>query len=267
MSLLFGNYDSTRQLATYDVPQTTDVDLRGSSFERGDDIEVRPFGILSVQESGVPKIILLTYAVPLADDFEPVVPGDESFSCHACAPLIGAAVFVKSETGWKVESSRAAVMRGGGWGQPPGPIRAVHIGPQRVGIEITDTHTGQGETTSFKSVLVPWNGKVNEALARVVSADDKGDCGKNSRLCYTNHKKLEFVPGKNPDYYDVVLTLSGTDMTDSEPAVTKRVHASERLEFANGKYLTVSKQGDVTSVERVIEEERRGPGSPIPVVE
>ncbi len=45
-------------------------------------------------------------------------------------------------------------------------------------------------------------------------------------------------------------------MTDSEPTVTKRVDGRERLEFANGRYRTMSKQGDVTFVEHAIEEER-----------
>ena len=155
-------------------------------------------------------------------------------------------------------------MWGGGWGQPPESYRAVRIGPRRVGIEITHGETGQGETISFTSLLVPWDGKVNRALARVVSDDDKGGCGKDLLPCYANHKKLEFVPGKDPDYYDVVLTLRGTDITAKERTVTKRMHGTERLEFVNGGYRTVSKQGDVTSVERRIEEESEALDHPSP---
>lgn len=256
MSELFGNFDSSKQLAIYDVPQSTTLDLRGSSFERGDEIEVRPFWVSSTQEGNTRKVVLLTYAVPLTKDHSPAFQEDEPFSCHACAPLVGAAVFVESASGWKVESSRAVVTRSGGWGRPPESIRIVDVGPRRIGIEITDTDTGQGETTSSKTLLVPWEGKINEALVRVVADDDKGMCGRDAEAipCYRNRKKLEFVSGKNPDYYDVVVTLSGTDTTDSDPIVTKRIHGTERLSFASGRYKTESKEGDTTSVERAIQE-------------
>lgn len=252
MSTLFGNYDAGKQLSYYDVPKSAVIDLHGSSFERGDDIEVRPFWIASTKEGDTRRVILLTYAVPSTKDYAPAFEGDEPFSCHACAPLIGAAVLVESEPGWKVESSRTAVTQSGGWGRPPDSVRIVHVGPRRIGIEITDTDTGQGQTTSSKTLLVPWEGKINEALVRVVRDDDKGMCGKDSLPCYSNRKKPVFVSGTNPDYYDVVLTLSGTDITESDPIIRKHVHGTERLQFRNGTYETESKQGDTTSVERFV---------------
>lgn len=251
MTLLFGNYDRGRQSSTYDVPQSTILDLRGSSFERGDDIEVRPFWVSSATEDGTPEVVMLTYAVPLANDHQPAFAGDEPFSCHACIPLIGAAVFVESGGQWRIADSRTVVTRRGGWGQPPDSIRVVRVGPRRVGIEITDTFTATGETTTTKLILLPWAGKVDEALARITSDGNRGACGEDGP-CYAHSKKLDFVAGKNPDYYDIVLALSGTDITDSDPPVTKAVRGIERLEFADGKYRTVSREGDITFLERSI---------------
>lgn len=254
MAALFGNYDASRRVSFYDVPQTTVIDLYGSSFELGDDIDVRPFWISSIQEDHTRKAVLLTYAVPSAKDHPPAFDGDEPFSCHACAPLIGAAIFVKSANGWEVDSSRAVATRAGGWGRPPEAIRIVRIGPQRLGVEIRDADTGQGETTSSTTLLVPWKGKINEALVRSIADDDKGMCGKESLPCYSNRKRMNFVSGKDPEYYDIVLTLSGTDLSDSDPITRKDVRGTERLEFASGFYRTEFKQGDTTSVERAIQE-------------
>ena len=169
-------------------------------------------------------------------------------------------MFVRSAGQWKVDSSRAVVTRAGGWGRPPVSIRVVPVGSRRIGIEISVADTGQGETTATKYLLVPWAGKVTEALVKVVADNDKGDCAKDAIPCYANRRKLNLVKGKNPDYYDVVLTLSGTDITGSELLVAKRVHGMERLEFTDGRYRTVSRQGDVMSIECTHEEGRKAFG-------
>lgn len=251
MRTLFGNFDPATQSSVYDVPQTTIVDLGG--FERGDEIRLRTWMVLQATEAGVPKTILLTYAIPLRD---------QTFDCHACRPLIGAAVFEKSDHEWKVENSRTVASVAGSFGQPPEFARIVNIGPKKIAIEITDGDEGQGQTTTVKTLLVPWEGKVNETIERVIADDNKGsECGDPNTLpCYEYHRQMKFVPGTNAEYYDVVVDLSGTDITDSEPFRLVKVNATERLEFKTGKYVRLFKKGDTTSLERFVNELRR-PGS------
>ena len=251
MQSLFGNYDPKAEIAHYDIPQSTVYSLKGSSFEIGDDILVHPLWASAANEDGKDKVVFVFYSLPARDDGSPA-----NFECHACTPLIGAAIFVKDGAQWRIESSRTVVTRSGGFGYPPTEIRIITIGPKRIGIEITDGDTGGGETTDTKSILVPWNGKINEALFTVISDDNKGDCGKDADNgpCYANRKSLSFVPGANPEYFDVLLRLSGTDMTDQEPYRRKIVHGYERFSFANGSYKTIKKTGEKISAERFMEE-------------
>ena len=83
------------------MPDNSAFDLNGSGFKAGDELVVRPFWKSTYEVDGVPKTVLLTYAVPFDPDWKPIVAGDQPFSCHACAPLIGAAVFTWSDMKWE----------------------------------------------------------------------------------------------------------------------------------------------------------------------
>ncbi len=249
MHTLFGNFNPKAESSSYDVPQTTVLDLKGSSFKIGDKIVIQPLSTLQTTESGQRKVILLTFAVP-KESFGRSSDDLKNFECHACTPLIGVAVFVRGEVGWKVESSRTAVARGGGFGDPPTEFRVIVIGPHTKGIEMIDRASG-GETTLSRVIMVPWNGKVNLALHYIASDDNHGDCGADAdgMPCYANRRRLAFVQGAKRDYYDILLRLSGTDMTDSQQ---KTVLGWERFAFADGYYTMVKRVGDRTTLERFI---------------
>lgn len=104
----------------------------------------------------------------------------------------------------------------------------------------------------MKSIFVAWNGKVNEAMHFFAHEDNKGGC--EDLPCYSNERKMSFVPGANADYFDIVLTLSGTDITNSMPYRRKVVNGLERLVFVDGFYKTKTRIGGTTSLERFIED-------------
>lgn len=246
MSLLFGNYNAMTSTSSYTIPQTTALDLKGSFFKIGDKTIVRPSWVSSVEEGGKRKIVVLTYAVP---DQEPITPSNEtpdSFDCPPCSPLMGVAIFVHDRDAWKIESSNTMVSPLGGFGQPLKYVKIVKIGLHRIGIEFFDGSIGQGETTLSKWLLVPWKNGVNIALTRVISDDNRGGCGKyaGGLPCYANKRSLVFIPGSNPEYYDIVLTLTGTDLSDGKPLRLKKVNGFEKLSFIDGIYKTVQKTGD-----------------------
>jgi len=253
MRTLFGNFDPKTESSDYDVPQTTVLDLTGSDFKVGDDIVVQPLRTLEAIENGKRKVILLTFAVP-KESFGPSPDYLDRFQCHACAPLIGAAVFVRGDAGWSVESSRTVVARGGGFGHPPTEFRIVAVGPHRIGIEMTYGDIGQGEESISKVIMVPWDGKVDMALRYIAANNNKGACGADAdgMPCFSNHRRLEFVVDANRDYYEILLRLSGTDMTEAEPYRSKAVRGWERFTFKDGAYMMTKRVGDTTSVERFI---------------
>jgi hypothetical protein len=249
MRMLFGNFNAKTESSDYDVPQTTVLDLTGSNFKIGDEIVVQPLRTLDTNENGKRKVILLTFAVP-KDTFGAGHRWD--FDCHACAPLIGVAVFVHGDAGWNVESSRTVISSGGEFGHPPDEFRIVAVGPHRIGIEMTDGYSGQGEETISKVIMVAWNGKVNMALRYVAADNNKGACGPDAdgMPCYANHRRLEFVTDANRDYSEILLRLSGTDLTETAPYRSKAVRGWERFTFEHGKYKMVEHLGDTTWLER-----------------
>jgi hypothetical protein len=145
----------------------------------------------------------------------------------------------------------------GGLGDPPADFRIIRIGPQQIGIEIREGSDKGGENTDWRELLVPWNGKVNKALGIVTADNNRGNCGEEDELaCYSNRKTISLVHGANIDYFDIALTLSGTDLMDKEPYKPLAVHGYERLSFQDGFYKTVKRSGDRTTLEAEVETNR-----------
>lgn len=225
MRLIYGNLDSSTQMSVSAVPGESP---RNSSFDRVDKIDVRPFFIQSAKDSGIRKIFFLSYAVP---DSDPL-----GFDCHGCAPLIGMTVLVKVDNAWRIESSNKGVVFSGQWGHPS-DARILRIGRGRVGIELKTYSQGGGYYSTEVSILIPWKGEIRKALNAETEDDDRGECGDGYNPCYRNRRVIHFVKGADPDYYDIVMTRSGTALTEDRPAALKRVDEVERRHFSEGKYI------------------------------
>lgn len=234
MRTLFGNFDPDTHSSLTPVPEEAATD---PDFAQKDEIRIRPFFTQSVDEDGVRKVFMLTWAKPAGQPFD----------CRGCGPLIGAAIFVQGGNGWQVESRGRAVLTYGDFGRFPN-AKLVHIGPARYGFLLEQTST-QAKTTVGQALLVPWKNTVMEGMRTVTGDTNEGDCG-GAYPCYGNHRELQFVPGANPDYYDIVLTLSGTDMNPEPPYKLHKVSGMERLRFEEGKYVQLERSGDVITAEK-----------------
>lgn len=133
MNALFGNFDPKTGSSHSSISQATASRLQDSWFKNGDEIIVRPLRILEAQEDGKHKSILVTFSVPKVN-----------FDCHACRPFIGVVVFVRNGDRWEVESRGDMITYSGGFGEPSRDFRVVHVGPGRIGIQMTDSDEGQG---------------------------------------------------------------------------------------------------------------------------
>lgn len=231
MSILYGNFDGETKSSIADLPPLPD-----SSLTLPKQNETYPFFIGQVTESGGSKIFFGTYA------------SAEGY-CHACAVLIGMAVFVRGHDDWVVESATKKAIFDGEWGEPPTP-RILRIGPSHAAVEL--------EVAGFYSnaaILVPWNGEIRGAFSEIVGEGNGQVCSDESsegdedsapQPCVRSDKKISFAPGANPDYYDMILTLSGTTLAEEKPykLVTPykilQVSGSERRIFAEGKYVPVA---------------------------
>jgi hypothetical protein len=233
MRAMFGNFDPVIKSSLAYVPEGTSPN---ANFEPNDPIRVRPFFVQEVNENGVRKVYMLTWAKPAGQPFD----------CKGCAPLISAAVFVQGPDGWKPESIGRTVLAFGDFGKPP-EGRLVEIGPQTHAFLLRVT-SAQERTTVGEALLVPWNGTIQEAMRTVVEDSNQGNCG-GAYPCYSNQREFKFVPGSDPQHNDIVLTLTGTDMPPHPPYKVHPVSGTERLHFQDGKYVHVERQGDSISAE------------------
>lgn len=242
MRMLYGNYDVKKQISVASLPKDK-LSLPGAGEGP---LTVRPLFHAFLSDGGVQSFMLVTYAVPPA------------YGCHGCAPVIGMAVYSQKGLNWKMDASNRAVTLAGGWGEPPKDVKLVQIGPNRHGVQVTDVGGGQGETTTVLKLLIPWNGAVNLGLERIVADDDSGDCGPEESLpCYANRRTLTFIPNEKGEYYNLELKLMGTDLPVSDADNSKRarkVTGVESLKFENGKYVQISRQGDLTNADHAAAE-------------
>lgn len=241
MRMLYGNYDARTKTSRTTVREAND-EPGGAGTQR---LIVRPAFHADFDEAGAKKFVLVTYAIPQAG----------GFGCHACAPTIGMAVFSNAGPTPIIEASNKAVTQAGSWGEPPADIQLAQIGTDHHAIQIRDVWGGQGETIKVLTILVPWDGTVNLALQRIISDDDKGACGLGGLTCYSNQRTVSFLRHADADYYDLELELTGTDLPASQTTAVSRarkVSGVEILRLENGKYVQVSRQGDLTTADQAV---------------
>jgi hypothetical protein len=244
MKMFYGNYDVNKQTSVASLPKGK------SRFPAAgeEQMTVRMLFSAFSGDTGAQRFVIVTYAVPTSD---------ETFDCHACAPIIGMAVFSQKGLKWTIDASNRAVTFSGEWGKPPADIQLVQIGPNHHAVKVIDVGGGQGETTQVLDLLVPWNGTVNLGLQRIIADDDKGGCGPSGGglPCYANRRTVTFIPKDKVEHYDLELKLMGTDLPVSDAHASRRarkVNGLEILKFENGKYIQVSRQGDLTYVDDAV---------------
>lgn len=222
MTDLYGNYHAPDGLS-----------LVASPSDPSQKLDVRAFFLAVIPDSGEQEVLLATYAVP----------DEGTFNCHACLPLIGAALLRKSAVGWTREAFEPPSFMFGEGGEPP-DATLVQFGPHRYGIELEDTGDHGGRSYAETALFLPWNGGFSDAFYRTTMEDtssDESGCGPSENkthdggpICFAYHTELKFVSGSRPDYYDLVIKTSGTRLDPSG----KVVDASRigRFQLIDGKY-------------------------------
>jgi len=225
MKALYGNYDPAKKTSTFRLVKK----FPNTFFDKPGKVEVHEFLAAEAMDSGAMKVFVLTYAVPAAAP---------EFSCHACAPVIGAAIFAKKGGAWAVESAEKAYDVLGNWGGPP-QAAIVRAGPDRGAIELTPANTKQGGTEASTVILLPWKGEIREAFSAETESTEASDCGDGNQ-CADKTGEVSFARGANPDYDDIVLTIAGTE-TSAKTGKEVKVQRVQKWKFSDGKYVRVAR--------------------------
>jgi hypothetical protein len=226
MKALYGNYDPAKKTSTFRLTKI----FPSTFFDKSGKVEVHTFLTAGAIDAGAMKVFVLTYALP---------EGPRPFDCHACAPLIGAAVFAKKDGAWAVESSNRAFDVLGGWGGPP-QAKMVRAGPDRAGFELMPGSTNQGETVGSIMILLPWKGGIRQAFDAETESTEATDCGDGMGECRDKQAEVSFARGANPDYDDIVVTISATE-TSARTGKDLKVHRVQKWRFSDGKYVRAAR--------------------------
>jgi uncharacterized membrane protein len=225
MNALYGNYDSAAGTSSSTAPMSG---LEYTNFQAGQKVNVKAF--FAAADSSTGEVFLATFAVPAEGEFD----------CHACAPLIGAAVFEKSGTSWKMEASEKPDIIFGQYGNPA-TAQLFQVGPSHSGIQLSDTDGGQGVADSHVIFLVSWNGGFSQAYSGIVASNNSDYCGAQAGSpCYAYHSDLKFVKGDDPDYYDLTIETSGTNLPTSGTGGIENMSGVQHLRLVDGKYVAAN---------------------------
>ena len=96
-----------------------------------------------------------------------------------------------------------------------------------------------GETVAATVILLPWKGEIREAFNVQTESSVPSDCGDGNE-CADKSGEISFVRGDNPDYDDIVLTITGTG-TSAKTGKDVPVRNVQTWKFADGKYVRAAK--------------------------
>jgi hypothetical protein len=160
---------------------------------------------------------------------------EQGFECHGCQPGIGVATFTNSEEGWRLDAMNHYAGEVGSWGEAPQP-QIVKMGRERYGIAFQSTYVGQGNFHVGETYFLEVGDSVDEVLFIETHFDNSMNCGMRedgTDRCEEYDSKLEFVPGKNAEIFDLKVTRTAKhDETLREETL---------YIYADGKYQAAEK--------------------------
>ncbi len=177
--------------------------------------------VASFNENSTEKQVAVVHITP-----EP----PEAYTCHACAPLLGGAVFAKTKDGWTIESQAKIIGLGNAFGEK---LSLVKVGPDKYGVMIRIDDANQGYEYKHVRLVVPNRQAMLVALdVGFEESAGPGVCTENGKIPEP-HLNVTLVPGANPQYFDVLTDILEND-GDCDDYETHQTNA--RYVYANGKY-------------------------------
>lgn len=231
-AMFFGNYDSANKSSIW-------KNMRFPDKEEADDYWKEKTGIVKsvffqpYNEDGKKKIFLLTKTIPK----------DFSFDCHACLPLIGAAVFVLDKSNWIIESQNLSLMYAGEYGEPL-MVKLIAVGKNKFGLSVEFEHIGEGFYKEMV-LVVPYNNKIENAHQETIYYENFNDCGR-SMQCAAFTAQFGFDNVNSDDFYGLKIRRFGTETDKTHDYNAVPVDINIVYKFINGKYLEISRKGFAT---------------------
>jgi hypothetical protein len=129
--------------------------------------------------------------------------------CHGCGAGIGGGIFANVGGSWVVETKNISntVDTIGSWGHAPDG-QLIRIGPNKYGFLFFDYFGGQGYSASMMHVYANIAGELKPIIT-IPEFDEVMPYIIDDWLTLGHQSIYRFVPGNNPTYYDLQVSLAG----------------------------------------------------------
>lgn len=184
-------------------------------------VETRILLALPFRQGKVKRFIILT-GTALPD-----------YTCTQCPALIGGGLFSRRGKEWLLDSVETAVTQVGSWGRVP-KGKLVEIGPDKRGVLFQDELKAQAYVGEHTVILTDVGGVLREVLRVETHASNENGCGiEGFEECWEYTSTWEFTPGRNLEYDDFHMTISGTryDGVFVQDAYEERLYVFDGAEY------------------------------------
>lgn len=179
------------------------------------------------REDGKNKIFLLTKTIPTN------IP----FDCHACLPLIGAAIFVQKRGHWEIEAQNQFIMYDGEYGELP-IVKLIEIGKNKFGISLEFSHVAIANREL--NIFVPYKNSIMNAHNEITYYENFSECEFARKIpCEAYTADVTFDKSMKSDFYGLKVKKFGTVYSDKR-GKTMPVDQDISYQFVNGKYVVVN---------------------------
>lgn len=221
LTLLYGSFDPRQQL----IPWTpTKEEAEKLDVEPGTKVFTKLLAAKKFTEKGKERIYLVTTTVP------------EGADCHACPAAIGVLTFTHNGDRWDLNLADKVVTRMGSYGEAPTPA-LLKVGPEKYVLSFSPGDLGQGITSNSEILIGEINNKLGMLLElHDIAGDNGGNCGDDLGPCWEFTSKFDYLPGKNPDFYDIKVTYSGTKWSETEDKKVEPNNKVQTFTLVKDKY-------------------------------
>lgn len=230
MEVVYGLYDREMECSKW-VCKAPEKEGFTDKISPDGMVYTRPAANFQIQLEGEPHQLLVTETLERnADGWE---------DCHACAPILGVALFSEIDNAWFIRSLKKNVESVGSWGKLP-EQKLMTLGKENYGIRMEHGYTAQGITVNQMMLVGMVEGKYQVILNQETGFSNEGMYYDDfhPEMAYSYTTAIESQEGENPNWLDLVLTTTGKRPQDMSKPDQNIATFNERkvFSFVKGKY-------------------------------
>lgn len=134
---------------------------------------------------------------------------------RSLSPILGGAVIQLDDDAWRVSAYQKLIS----------PFQSfdlisegefVEIGPGKMGLLLPERTQLNGATQTWEMILSEIDGQLKLVAKIETGANNTAQCSSSAgdEPCWAYASTYEFIPGRNPKYYDIQIRSTGTKITD-----------------------------------------------------